>query len=200
MDRHSDPAEKPDGPVAKEASSMKFSFAKTAVLVAIIAMAAATPASAARYNRGGRHRGGYYGYSGGYYGGYQGWGGGGYGYYSGYAYPQGYVAPDAYVQGPGSLTQSFYPTNAALSTTPIDIAHVRVKCPPNAQIWFDGTTTTQLGGDRLFYSPRLQSGTQYEYNVKASWNENGKPVEQTRTITVAAGRTVDLNFMAPVTK
>jgi len=181
---------------------MKFSFAKTAVLIAIVAMAAATPASAARYNRGGyyRYRGGYNDYRGGYYGG-RGWGGGWYGptygYYSGYAYPQGYVVPDAYIQAPGSVTQSFYPTNAAPSTTPIDTAQVRVKCPPNAQIWFDGTTTTQLGGDRLFYSPRLQPGKEYEYNVKASWNENGKPVEQTRTITVAAGRTVDLNLMAP---
>jgi uncharacterized protein (TIGR03000 family) len=180
---------------------MKFSFAKTAVLIAIVAMAAATPASAARYNRGGyyRYRGGYNDYRGGYYGG-RGWGGGWYGPtygYSGYAYPQGYVVPDAYVQAPGSVTQSFYPTNAAPSTTPIDTAQIRVKCPPNAQIWFDGTTTTQLGGDRLFYSPRLQPGKEYEYNVKASWNENGKPVEQTRTITVAAGRTVDLNLMAP---
>jgi uncharacterized protein (TIGR03000 family) len=206
MDRHSDPADRTEGPVATEASNMRFPFAKTAVLIALVVLTAATPAFAARYGyrggyryRGGYYNGGSYGYRDGYYGyrgayPYRGWGVG-----TGYVYPQIYVTPEGYVQAPGGVSQSFYPPTAALSTALVDAARVRIQCPSDAQIWFDGTTTTQTGGDRIYTSPRLQPGKQYEYQVKALWHENGKPVEQTRTITVAAGKTVDLNFTAPVT-
>jgi hypothetical protein len=41
----------------------------------------------------------------------------------------------------------------------------------------------------------LQQGRNYRYNLLARWKENGKAVEQTRSILVTAGATVRVSFL-----
>jgi uncharacterized protein (TIGR03000 family) len=164
----------------------------------------------AQSGRGGGGRGGYGGGGrGGYGGGY-----GGYGYpYSGYgstlggsnyepsyynySTPQVYTSP-SYFNTPGivsvgpnvTMQQSGY-YNPAQSTT----ASVDVRVPADAKVWFDGTPTTMTGADRVFTSPPLDTGKTYHYEVKAQWMQDGKPVEKTLSIPVAAGQRSLADFM-----
>jgi uncharacterized protein (TIGR03000 family) len=94
--------------------------------------------------------------------------------------------------GRSSSTQAFYPPNAQ-SNTP---AMIEVRVPADAQIWFDGKSTSLTGTERTFRSPPLQPGQYYSYEVKARWTENGKDIERTRKVRVHAGERVPINFMA----
>jgi uncharacterized protein (TIGR03000 family) len=104
---------------------------------------------------------------------------------------------NAYVSGtssPGtySTTQSFYPSDTQGNMP----ALIDVQVPPDAQIWFDGESTSQTGTERTFRSPPLQPGQDYSYEVKAHWMANGKDIERTRKVHVHAGERVFVNFMA----
>jgi uncharacterized protein (TIGR03000 family) len=171
----------------------------------------------------GGYRGGWGGYNagwGGYRGGWGGWGGYGPGYYSGvygsrfgigigtapyYGYGGGYYGPSydyytpSYVTTPSSTvivtpdattTQSSYYTPAA----PDNRAHIEVRVPPDAQVFFDGDQTRQTGSDRMFVSPPLDSGRTYSYNIEARWTEDGRMVDQTRTVKVGAGSSEMVDF------
>jgi uncharacterized protein (TIGR03000 family) len=70
---------------------------------------------------------------------------------------------------------------------------------PNAQVWFEGTATSQRGSMRQFESPQLTPGRDYIYGIRAEWNQNGKTVSQTREVRLQAGDqlTVDFGRQAP---
>jgi uncharacterized protein (TIGR03000 family) len=158
---------------------------------------------------GGWGGGGWYGGRGGYggYGGY-GWGGGYYprygwgyggsypsygysGYYPGYAYDYGtptYVYPDT----PTVITRQ----SGSYAPPTDNTAMVHVRVPSNATVWFDGDRTQQSGTDRTFASPPLKPGNTYSYEVRARWMDNGKPVEETRTVKVRANETSNVDFMS----
>ena len=174
-------------------------------LAAVTALATTNDVFAQR--RGGGARGGWSGYRGGYsrpyyYGGYYrpyyrgyywpyAFGGlylGPYSYGGGYAYssPE-YYYPDVVTTAPG-IRQSFYYAPSE------QVASVRVLVPaPDAQVWFDNSTTTQQGMERMFHSPPLQFGT-YTYTVRARWMENGQIRDQQREIQVQPGQTATVDF------
>jgi uncharacterized protein (TIGR03000 family) len=116
-----------------------------------------------------------YGY-GGYGYGYGGYGGYGYG---GYAYGAPLYNTYTSYYAPDSQTQQQLPQ-------PDDAAHILVVVPSDAELWFNGTKTSQTGTQRDFVSPVLTLGKNYTYEVKARWTEDGKPVEQTRSVHVQA--------------
>ncbi len=76
--------------------------------------------------------------------------------------------------------------------------HISVRSPADAEIWFEGSKTTQTGAMREFESPELKPGRQYTYEVRARWMQDGKKVSQTQTIEVSAGdrKTVDFTKSA----
>src|SRR5215469_1210669 len=78
-----------------------------------------------------------------------------------------------------------------------NVAQVLVIVPENAEVWFEGVQTRQTGSHRTFWSSVLTPGKTYSYKVKARWLENGKPVEQTRTIDVSANRISRVDFTQP---
>jgi uncharacterized protein (TIGR03000 family) len=131
------------------------------------------------------------GYSAGWYGAYPysyyGYGSNPYyGYSSSYSpTPADYGAPSAQAQAP--------------SPPKDDMAHLLVLVPENAELWFNGTKTTQTGPQREFVSPALTPGKHYSYEIKARWQENDKTVEQVRTVHVQANdwQTVDFTKPAP---
>jgi uncharacterized protein (TIGR03000 family) len=89
---------------------------------------------------------------------------------------------------------SIYPVSPPLSQLADNTAKVKVRAPAGAEIWFDGHATTQTGADRSFTSPALEPRQDYEYEVRAHWDADGKPVDQTRKVTVHAGDHVVVDF------
>ncbi len=76
-------------------------------------------------------------------------------------------------------------------------AHLLVVVPENAELWFNGTKTSKTGAEREFVTPVLTPGKTYSYEVKARWTDNGKPVEQTRTVQVQANAWQAVDFTKP---
>ena len=74
---------------------------------------------------------------------------------------------------------------------------VQVEVPADAMLWFDGVPTKQTGALRTFHTPPLERGHNYHYDVKARWENNGKPVERTRRVEVYAGGRVTVDFNQP---
>jgi uncharacterized protein (TIGR03000 family) len=95
---------------------------------------------------------------------------------------------------------------SGLSTVSRDIApappdgsaHVMVRVPPNAEVWFDGAKMPQAGPVRLFRTPPLTPGRLYYYEVRARWITDGREDSQTRTVFVSAGDVVELDFPTAV--
>jgi uncharacterized protein (TIGR03000 family) len=73
-------------------------------------------------------------------------------------------------------------------------AHVHLRVPANAEVWFEGTRTPATGAVRNFRSPPLQSGERYVYEVRARWRQGGRPVTQTQRVIVEAGANVTVTF------
>jgi uncharacterized protein (TIGR03000 family) len=93
----------------------------------------------------------------------------------------------------GAATPAAYGGGADADTT----ATVQVEVPANATLTFDGVQTKQTGALRTFHTPPLERGHSYHYDVKARWEENGKPVERTRRVDVYAGARVTVDFNQP---
>jgi uncharacterized protein (TIGR03000 family) len=73
---------------------------------------------------------------------------------------------------------------------------IDVRVPANAEIWFEGQKTSQMGSFRRFISPPLEPGKEYTYEIRASWTEEkGPPQEQKRQINVRAGERQTLNLL-----
>jgi uncharacterized protein (TIGR03000 family) len=115
--------------------------------------------------------------------------------YYGYSAPS-YVVPVSpyYDSMPAAAAADHAPRANASDLT----AHVSVRAPADAEIWFDGTKTRQTGAVREFESPELMRGREYTYEVRARWTQDGKEVSRTRSIDVSAGarRTVDFTKSA----
>ena len=110
------------------------------------------------------------------------------------ASPADYTAPTYPVPSPNYT--NIYPISPPLSMVKTDArAKVEVRVPEDAEVWFDGQTTTQTGTDRTYSSPPLEEGSNYVYEVRARWNADGKPVDQTRTIKVHAGGNAVVDFL-----
>lgn len=132
-------------------------------------------------------------------------------YYGGAAYSPGYstgrlVAPPA---GTGVASAAYatpnyplrspdyntiYPISPPLSAMRDDTARVKVRVPADAELTFDGQSTSQTGAERTFRSPPLEPGQDYVYEVHARWDADGRPVDQTRKVTVHAGDHVVVSF------
>lgn len=73
-------------------------------------------------------------------------------------------------------------------------ARVTVVVPQGAELWFNGTKTSQTGKRREFATAPLTPGKDFRYRIKARWIEDGKPVELTQTIKVRANSTQTVDF------
>jgi len=76
-----------------------------------------------------------------------------------------------------------------------DAAHIFVRVPPDAEVWFGNIKTNTLGVERSFVSPPLESGYEYTYRIRARWDENGRTIDRTRTLSVQPGRMYQLDFL-----
>jgi uncharacterized protein (TIGR03000 family) len=104
-----------------------------------------------------------------------------------------------YAVNPGTESrQSFYPPADGKSAgKPANIATVQVTVPSDAEVWFEGTKTTQLGTVRQFRSPPLDPDSTYTYTVRARWTQNGEVKDETRDLRVQANKRAYLDFTIP---
>jgi|GEM_PF-3113946 uncharacterized protein (TIGR03000 family) len=108
------------------------------------------------------------------------------------AAPAAYATPSYPLRSPDYNV--IYPVSPPLSQLTDNTAKVEVRAPAGAEVWFDGHATTQTGADRSFTSPALEPRQDYEYEVRAHWDADGKPVDQTRKVVVHAGDHVVVDF------
>jgi uncharacterized protein (TIGR03000 family) len=89
------------------------------------------------------------------------------------------------------------PASGAEPPTPVQgegTAKVTVIVPPDAEVYVDGSPTTQTGSERPFVTPPLQQGQNYSYQIRATWNADGDTVSRTRKVLVRAGADVRVDF------
>jgi uncharacterized protein (TIGR03000 family) len=130
----------------------------------------------------------------------------GYGYYPSYIYPYPnyyYSLPSYYYTSPSyyygySPPSAYVPDYSSTLVTPTPAASsvsIDVRLPvADAEVWFEGDKTKQTGTLRSFVSPALKPGAPYTYHVKARWQVDGTPFEQSRTVVVQAGQAVTVDF------
>jgi uncharacterized protein (TIGR03000 family) len=99
----------------------------------------------------------------------------------------GYYSPAALAEA-ASLSLTAPPPNSD------NTAHVSLRVPAGAEVWFDGGRTRQTGTVRDYVSPPLPAGRTYVYEVRVRWQKDGKPVEQTRRVRVSANARVSLDL------
>jgi len=71
---------------------------------------------------------------------------------------------------------------------------VLVRLPADAKVFFDDQPTTSTGPIRVFITPALEPGKDYTYQLKIEVVRGGKTATQTRTITVRAYSTTEVDF------
>jgi uncharacterized protein (TIGR03000 family) len=120
-----------------------------------------------------------------------------YGNYSPYSYYPNYDYGNYSSYGlgygsPSDLGSSH--SNGTVGSAPADsTAHLTLKVPANAEVWFEGAKTTSTGSVREYQSPPLSAG-RYTYHIRARWTENGRDITQTKNVTVSSGAHLTVEF------
>jgi len=109
------------------------------------------------------------------------------------SYAPSYAAP-AYASVPPSTSGM---VSVQQGNTADRAAHIDIRVPAGAKIWFGKKETVQSGESRSFVSPPLDPGSDYTYDIRATWKEGGRTVERKRHVTVHAGDKLNLNLASP---
>jgi len=170
----------------------------SAALACLTALLVSDVASACHRGCGGGHHGGCgggCGWSGGCGGGC-GWGGGscgggvascGGGYcYAGGGYAGGYAYGGPVVGGYA----------VAPSAAPATLV---VNLPADAVLTIDGERTASTSAERVFRTPELESGRDFEYTLQAKVVRDGKEKVVTQRVTVRAGEQTSVRLEVPAT-
>jgi uncharacterized protein (TIGR03000 family) len=79
--------------------------------------------------------------------------------------------------------------------TPKDThAHILVRVPAGAKLWFNGTKVSGEETDHKFVSPSLTPGRRYSYEVRAEWQQNGQTITKTHELSVKAGARIEVDL------
>jgi uncharacterized protein (TIGR03000 family) len=139
---------------------------------------------------GGYCGGGYGGYCGGGYGGYGGYCGGG---YCGGGYGGGYMMGG---YGGGYCSIGGVGTTVVLGSQSPE-ATIVVALPADASLTIDDEPTTSTSANRVFVTPALEAGKDYQYTLKARIVRDGKTDVMTKEVTVRAGQVTQVELTAP---
>jgi uncharacterized protein (TIGR03000 family) len=108
-----------------------------------------------------------------------------------------YATNSYYVPSVASYAPSYMSTTSFESAyvPSNDTALLRVRLPADAKLFFGTTEATAPSGSmRLFRSPSLEPGSNYQYDLRARWTENGRTVERTRRVPIHANDVVNVDF------
>jgi uncharacterized protein (TIGR03000 family) len=154
--------------------------------------------------------GGCMGYGGGYGGGCMGYGGGCYGGgcygggYGGGCYGGGYGG--GMMMGGGMIMQGTVQPAGEKAPKPKEKrdeslapapAVILVSLPTDAKLLIDNEATSSTGTSRVFQSPTLNPGKEYQYTLKAEVVRDGKSVKAEQVVTVKAGQTTPVTLTLP---
>ncbi|MBX9627103.1 MAG: TIGR03000 domain-containing protein [Gemmataceae bacterium] len=144
--------------------------------------------------------GGCYGYAGYNYG-FSGYGCAGGGIYPSYSYP--------YSGAPAVVVPVETPVKKDETTKPADgtkkddgakkeggsgAANLKFRLPAGAALYVDGRPTPGEGAERAFFTPALEPGQKYFYDVKAEFAVGGRTVTEDRRVVVQAGADLVVEF------
>lgn len=73
-------------------------------------------------------------------------------------------------------------------------AMVIVNLPADAKVFLNGKETQSTGSKRTYVTPRLQTGKDYSYEVRAELSRDGQTVTESRRVTFQAGSRVNVSF------
>jgi uncharacterized protein (TIGR03000 family) len=73
-------------------------------------------------------------------------------------------------------------------------ATIIVELPADASLTVDDTATVSTSARRVFLSPELNPGREYNYTLKAEFVRDGKTVSMTKIVTVSAGNESKVTF------
>lgn len=86
------------------------------------------------------------------------------------------------------------PTSSPIASTS-SCCRVDVRLPQaDAELWVNRTKTAATGADRTFETPELADGREFRYEVEARWVRNGVTQTAAKSVQVAGGRTVVVDF------
>jgi uncharacterized protein (TIGR03000 family) len=89
-------------------------------------------------------------------------------------------------------------TVGGLNAPTMGQATIEVRVPVvEAEVFFEAINTRQTGLKRQFQTPLIQAGATYFYKVRAHWKQDGKEVDQVRTVPVRANESFVVDFTQP---
>lgn len=86
------------------------------------------------------------------------------------------------------------PAPATEQTSTASEATLTVNVPSEARVYVNGVKTKSVGSERSYVSRGLQSGFNYTYEVRAEIERDGQLVEETKTVSLQAGRGARVAF------
>ena len=86
------------------------------------------------------------------------------------------------------------PPGATEQTGTQSEATLTVNVPSDARVFVNGVKTNSVGSERSYVSRGLQGGLNYTYEVRAEIERDGKLVEETKMVSLTAGRTARVAF------
>lgn len=66
--------------------------------------------------------------------------------------------------------------------------------PADAELFFDGDTTTKKGRSRHYTTPALEVGKMYSYEILVRWQKDGETLERSCSVSMSGGDSVNVNF------
>lgn len=88
---------------------------------------------------------------------------------------------------PASTTPGPVPVPPPPPAEKKDAANIKFVLPAAAKLYVDGRLTNGTGEERPFYTPSLQAGQKFYYDLKAELEVNGEKVVETKRVIVQAG-------------
>ena len=64
-------------------------------------------------------------------------------------------------------------------------------------MWLEKQKLEGTSAERAASTPPLEANKTYVYTVRATWTENGQPIDQFRVVGVKAGETAKVSFLKP---
>jgi uncharacterized protein (TIGR03000 family) len=84
----------------------------------------------------------------------------------------------------------------AVATLPAGRAQVVIRVPADAKLFADGQATQLTGPERVFLTPDLSTGRDFQYSLKVEYAANGETKSDTKQVTVRAGHRTVVEFTA----
>jgi uncharacterized protein (TIGR03000 family) len=104
------------------------------------------------------------------------------------------VPPDADTRQGPRRRAAYRPPDTPPGPAP---AHITLKVPADAEVFFDGHKTSATGTVRQFDSPPLEPGYRYTYQLRARWRQNGRTVTRDQEVSVTRAARVTVAFPPP---